>query len=208
MLEIDHLVYVTSNVTASTEELTNKLGVAPIFGGSHIGRGTCNALLSLGEYQYLEILGPDPTQEFQLPSERFPEIPLLRTWAARTTNIIQLVKSANAKGIDFGSVRDMSRIRADGIRLDWELTTGSGGGLGRDNNVAVLPFLIDWKASPHPSIDAPSGCSLVELRIGHPDYKTIGGQLEFLNLNIPIKYATESSLTAVIDTPLGQVEIS
>ena len=51
MLEIDHLVYVTSNVTASTEELTNKLGVAPIFGGSHIGRGTCNALHSLGEYQ-------------------------------------------------------------------------------------------------------------------------------------------------------------
>tara|TARA_B100000700_G_C15050324_1_gene859923 strand:- start:3496 stop:4122 length:627 start_codon:yes stop_codon:yes gene_type:complete len=207
MLKIDHIVYVTSNVTASTEELTNKLGVAPTFGGSHIGRGTCNALLSLGEYQYLEILGPDPTQEFQLPSERFPEIPLLRTWAARTTNIIQLVESANVKGIDFGSVRDMSRIRADGVKLDWELTTGSGGGLGRDNNVAVLPFLIDWKDSPHPSIDAPSGCSLVELRIEHPDFETIRDQLEFLNLNIHTTYAEESSLTAVIDTPLGQVEI-
>ena len=46
------------------------------------------------------------------------------------------------------------------------LRAGRPGGTGDDG---LVPFLIDWKDSPHPSASTPQGCTLVSLRGEHPD---------------------------------------
>ncbi len=92
---LDHLIYGTPDVTATVERLAGEWGVRPVLGGQHLGRGTLNALLALGDGAYLEIVGPDPEQPDpdgprwlgidDLTGER------LLTWAAKGEELDELV---------------------------------------------------------------------------------------------------------------------
>jgi hypothetical protein len=206
-LTADHLVYVTSDVDRTTEQLADRLGVRPSGGGSHVGRGTRNTLLSLGDDVYLEVLGPDPEQDIQQPGSRFPITPLLRTWAVKAPEIDATVVTARKLGVDPGPVQSMSRARPDGHLLEWRLTAGGGGGLGTDGSVALLPFLIDWGQSQHPALSAPAGCTLATLRAEHPDPGAARAQLEALGVDLEVALGLHPALVATIDTPNGQIEL-
>jgi hypothetical protein len=203
----DHLVYVTSDVDRTTNQLAERFGVRPAGGGSHVGRGTRNALLSLGDGVYLEVLGPDPEQDVQQPGSRFPISPLLRTWAVKAPEIDATVVTVSKLGVDPGPIQSMSRTRPDGHLLEWRLTAGGGGGLGTDGSVALLPFLIDWGQSEHPALSAPAGCTLAMLRAEHPDPGATRAQLEALGVDLEVALGLDSALVAIIDTPNGQVEL-
>ena len=203
----DHLVYVTSDVDRTTDQLAERLGVRPAGGGSHVGRGTRNTLLSLGDDVYLEILGPDPAQEMQQPGSRFPATPLLRTWAVKAPEIDAIVVTARQLGVDPGPVQSMSRARPDGHLLEWRLTAGGGGGLGTDASVALLPFLIDWGQSEHPALSAPRGCTLVALRAEDPDPGAARAQLEALGVDLEVVLGLHPAIVATLDTPNGQIEL-
>ena len=56
---VDHLVYATPDLSMGVQRIAEWLGVEPVPGGQHPGRGTRNALVALGPASYLEIVGPE-----------------------------------------------------------------------------------------------------------------------------------------------------
>jgi len=206
-LSLDHLIYVTRDVEATTADLEARFGVRPAGGGSHVGRGTRNTLMSLGDDVYLEVLGPDLDQDMQQPASRFPEQALLRTWAVKAPEIDSSVASARSRGYDPGDVNDMSRARPDGVLLEWQLTAGGGGGLGRDGSVALVPFLINWGETEHPAVSTPRGCRFASLRAEHPDPSAITPSLEALGVELEIDVGAAPALIATIETPNGTIEL-
>ncbi|MFD6156376.1 VOC family protein [Nocardia sp. NPDC060256] len=152
MSELDHLVLATPDLPDAVATVTRLLGVAPVPGGRHGGRGTRNFLLGLGDGGYLEIIGPDDDQ----PAPALPRPfgvdglaePRLVTWAARVPDIDAAVTEARATGYDPGEASGMSRETPDGQVLRWRLTLAH-------DHTGVVPFLIDWGATAHPSESLP-----------------------------------------------------
>ncbi len=106
---IDHLVYATPDLEREVEHLHTLLGVRATPGGRHPGWGTRNALISLGESTYLEIIGPDPDQSIPLADLRFGigdlDQPALVSWAVKTEELERLAEKARLLGLDRSSLR-------------------------------------------------------------------------------------------------------
>jgi hypothetical protein len=203
---IDHLVYGVTNLQIGVDQLERLTGVRAAGGGKHVGRGTHNALLGLGGGSYLEIIAPDPEQKVAQRPLPFGLEALdssgLIGWAIRTAEIDGLVAEARGAGYDPGPIESMERLRLDGTKLKWRLTSRA-----HFPSSFVLPFVIDWGASSHPSQSAPAGVTLVGLRIQHPDPHSIQSALSALHLDVPVAQAPEAALIALLDTPRGRIEL-
>lgn len=203
---LDHLVYATCDLDATARDLGDRLGVVPAPGGRHVGRGTRNYLLGLGGDSYLEIIGPDPEQTdftgvrpFGLDSL---ERPRLVGWAARVTGIERTIEESREKGYDPGPVRSMSRRTPDGELLSWKLTDVPGTLI-----PALLPFLIDWDDSPHPSQTSPAGVRLVGFQLESPDPVPIGRALRALGANLMVHQGEQPRLVATVVGPNGELQL-
>jgi hypothetical protein len=205
-MSIDHIVHGVEDLEAGIEELAQRLGVRPAMGGRHVGRGTHNALLGLGGGVYLEVIAIDPEQAAPAAPTAFAldrlRLPRLVGWASRTTDIDGQAAAARASGHDPGEVQSMSRRRPDGFLLEWRLSRGT-----PDPERLVVPFLIDWGDSPHPSEAAPAGVRLVELRLEHPDPDALRATLAALGATVPVDAAPEPALVAILDSPRGRVTL-
>lgn len=178
-LRIDHLVLATPDLTTTVADITERLGVAPLPGGAHVGRGTFNALLGLGGHTYLEIIGPDPAQpepEHPRPFgiDQLGRARLVAWCVAPQRRLESVVADATESGFDPGPIESMSRRRPDGLLLEWHLTFPPTG------RYSVLPFLIDWLVSPHPTLDLPIGGQLIGLDLVHPSPRHIDSVLTAL----------------------------
>jgi Glyoxalase-like domain len=81
---LDHIHLGCSDLDRGVAFVEERTGVRAAFGGVHPGRGTQNALLSLGTRRYLEIIALDPKQS---GAQQYPVItkriePRLIGWAA------------------------------------------------------------------------------------------------------------------------------
>lgn len=199
---IDHLVYATPDLDATVQALAERFGVHPSIGGQHPGLGTRNALLALGPRVYLEIVGPDPEQPPPDAPRWFGidtlDAPRLVTWCASASDLSALHARAHAAGLPLGAVRDGGRLRPDGVRLSWQVTSPF-----TVLEDGLVPFVIDWLDSPHPADTAAPGLSLVEFGVEHPDPETLRRQYATLGLDVTVRPAAQRALVAIIEGPRG-----
>jgi hypothetical protein len=86
---IDHVILGINDLERGVREFESKTGVAPKRGGEHPGRGTQNALVSLGDGRYLEILAPAATQqpaEGPIPGSRRASDGALLAWQSASVD--------------------------------------------------------------------------------------------------------------------------
>src|SRR6266404_7309011 len=149
---LDHILLGCSDLDRGIEAVEEATGVRPAVGGVHPGRGTRNALLSLGDRRYLEIIAPDPAQQkiAHFPQIREMKVPRLIGWAVHPPDIAATAKLLRNNQIAFQGPDDGSRKRPDGRILNWKTINLA------DDRHGILPFFIEWSAdSVHPSKDAP-----------------------------------------------------
>ena len=127
-----------------------RVGVEPMEGGRHPAWGTRNALLGLDRSAYLEVVGPDrsvpaPAGGRGLGVEGAGSGRLV-TWAVRVASVADAVARSAETGTDLGAVMPGTRATTDGTLLEWVLSDPAADRLG-----GLVPFVIDWGASRHPS---------------------------------------------------------
>ena len=192
-LALDHLVFGVPDLVTGVAAFAERTGVQPVPGGRHVGRGTANYLVGLGDHRYLEIIGPDPDQP-EPPGPRpfgvdeLTEARLL-TWCARPDDLDRCVAQARARGYDPGEPAAMSRRTPDGTVLNWRLTpdTVADGG--------IVPFLIDWGASEHPTARALPQLQLASLTAEHPRPAAVIGALRALGSTLAVAAGPTPRLT-------------
>ncbi|HLC28027.1 MAG TPA: VOC family protein [Dehalococcoidia bacterium] len=202
---LDHLVYAALDLSGAIEDLERRLAVRPALGGQHAGGLTHNALLSLGEGSYLEIIARVP----EAPADALPfglgalTEPRLVTWAVAVNDIDSRVVDARARGYNPGDVIPGGRDLPGGGRLEWRLALTP-----RPSGDGVVPFLIQWTSQPHPSLTSPQGCRLVGLRAEHPQPDDARAKLTALAVDLQVVAGAAPRLIATIDTPRGTVDLS
>lgn len=203
---IDHLVLAAPSLADGIAHVEVLTGVAPVPGGSHPGRGTCNALASLGARTYLEVIAPDPDQpglerrSFGLADP--PSEPRLLAFAVGCADIDATVERLRAAGhAGVGHPAAMTRLRPDGRELAWRLAF-----IG-DAPVGARPFLISWDGGSSPAVDSPPAGRLVALRAGDTDQEAAAKLLATLGLDVAVEPAEVPWLSASIETASATVTL-
>jgi Glyoxalase-like domain len=205
---IDHIVYgVPRHLAQAVAWFAGLRGVQPVRGGSHEGMGTANFLIGLGAGAYLEIIGPDPDQPQPVGARWFGidrlTAPRIVTWAIRTANIDSSVAAARASGYDPGQPTAMSRRTDAGDVLHWRLTPPQ-----IEHNDGLVPFLIDWGSTPHPTSRGLPRTRLTSWTAIHPTPGILHGALAALGCQLDIAAGDRPELTAVIEGDHGLVTLT
>lgn len=199
---LDHFILGCDDLDRGIDFVEKHTGVRAAFGGVHPGRGTRNALVSLGERKYLEIMAIDPAQHVtpQIPRLRELKEPRIVGWAVHPADVTQLAARLREAGVAFKDPQPGSRQRPDGKVLHWKSLT-----LNNDHD-GLLPFFIEWSAdSLHPSADAPKGCRLVHFGAVTPQPDDLAKLATILQIALPISRGDKPALQATIVGPKGEL---
>jgi hypothetical protein len=183
---IDHLILAVDDLDRGMAEFARRTGVTPVKGGVHPGRGTQNALASLGERIYVEILAPSHE-----PGTTADPRTTFRTltpvgWALHTDDLPAVVQQLKAAGFDVSDIQPGARARPDGVRLTWQTAAVTG------KHLDSAPFFIAWgSGTPHPSTQSPAGCSLASVTLALPEPDALRKFLTTVKLAVTVDAAPE-----------------
>ena len=187
---IDHIILAVADLEAGMDEFEELTGVRPVFGGEHPGRGTRNALVSLGPGTYLEVLALQEGIEEAEGAPGLAEFTALSPWgwAASTTDLEGTLALVGSNGFVPSETASGSRATPDGGLLRWETAAI------QDPVLAGSPFFIEWGAeSPHPATTSPGGCEFEALKVMTPDHEGLGTFIGILGLPVEVTMADGSS---------------
>jgi hypothetical protein len=200
---VDHVILGIDDLQKGIEELERRTGVRAAFGGAHPGRGTQNALISLGEHHYLEILAPNPKEK---GGERTDELRGLTAltpigWAARANDLPATQRLLRSHGAETGEIRPGARNRPDGTRLAWKTLDYTSPASPR------LPFFIEWDhATAHPSATSPAGCRLTGFSLEDPNPAVLRDALRAADVGVEVREGKESRIHLSLACPQGTVD--
>jgi hypothetical protein len=209
---LDHILLGCNDLDRGIDFVEQRAGARPAVGGVHPSRGTRNALLSLGERRYLEVIAPDPKQD-QNHVEQFAlktlthlkelSSPHLIGWAAHPGDLGKFSALLRDAGIAFLGPRPGSRQRPDGKLLQWKSLNL------KDDQGGLLPFFIEWSAdSIHPSADAPKGCRLARFGAVTPHPVALNKIIDQLQLDMLVSHGDKAALQATIVGPKGELTLT
>lgn len=142
-MELDHVLVAVADLEAAAIAFESRYGLASVEGGRHVGWGTANRIVPLGE-TYLELISVVDHSEAATSvvgrwvAAASPGAPL--GWAVRTNDLDAIAERLGLTPLPG------SRPTADGRVLRWR-----GAGLERAAREASLPFFIEWAPdSPFP----------------------------------------------------------
>lgn len=200
-VRIDHIVLGIADLERGIAEMQRRTGVRAVPGGSHPGRGTHNALMSLGPGIYLEIIAPDPAQKIE--PQGFNMLASLEKltpigWAVATDDVASLRGDLAEAGLKLGPVRPGSRALPGGGTLNWV-------SFGLPGAPELAPFFIAWgQGGRHPSATSPGGCTLKALALASPDGR-LAGLVERLGLGVQVTPGHHDSETVTLACRGGEV---
>ena len=202
---IDHVLVGVADLDRGIAEMEDLTGVRAARGGVHPGRGTRNALMSLGPQTYLEIIAPDPAQHgasSDVAMLRRLDRPTVVGWAVSGGDAEELRRRAAAGGLALTPWEPGSRMTPHGGILKWRTF-----GYAQDRDPA-LPFFIIWSDPRlHPSRTSPGGCRLTSLSIEDPHAAKLRRAIAPLALDVRVAQAKLARMRIVLSCPKGAVAV-
>ena len=202
-IRIDHFMYGVPDLDQGVEWASDVFGIKPAYGGEHVGLGTRNALMSLGN-TYLEIIAPDPGQK--LPGtlgEQFANLPSggMVTWALEGA-----LSSLSATLLDLGVPTTgpipTQRQTAEGDMLVWELL------FPKDSEHGMrFPFFIDWLECANPKDTNPVGGQFQTIEVTTPEGAKLQALMRAIDLDITIK-SGDPQIAVVVESEKGEVVLT
>src|SRR5687768_2894604 len=180
---IDHFILGINELDRGVAEFERMTGVKPVTGGVHPGRGTRNALASLGNGRYIEVIAPDPKQTVSTPMvQELRALESLRPigWALGTQDLFALQARVQQREIEHSAIQPGSRALPDGSRLAWSTF----GVMRPAHN--WIPFFIRWTdPAKQPSHTSPAGCALDSVQLEDPNPDAVLTVLRAVELKVP-----------------------
>lgn len=200
---IDHLILAINDLQKGIESFARQTGVRPEFGGEHPGRGTANALVSLGMGRYLEILAPASAQARIDPTwgEITKHTALTPVgWALHTGDLAKTVAALRGAGFTISDPQPGARKRSDGSTLHWQTAALA------SQQLDLEPFFIQWgEGTAHPSTTSPQGCELLRVSLTAPDPSNLKKDLQTVGVEAQVAQGTPGAMAFTLRCAKGEV---
>jgi hypothetical protein len=199
--QVDHILLGIDDLDRGMEQFEKLTGVRPVYGGKH-PRGTHNALVSLGDGKYLEILALQPNVTPPTEYEDLKKLNALTPigWAVSSKDSAQLRSQLTSAGLAVSEPAPGSRTTPAGNELSWQT-------FGLEDAFEEAPFFIVWSPqSAHPSTTSPTGCRLQQWRVAGPHVKKLEQLRTALDLRVDVAEAPSTTLRLSLNCPKGAVE--
>ena len=202
---IDHIVWACRDLDSGIEDIEALTGVRAQPGGRHPDLGTHNALMHLGGRCYFEIVAPDPEQDGGPWSRSLQEMaePGLLHWVISQSGLSNYSNGLSGLIGGDNEVIAISRQHPKLGLLNWEILM-----LPKHNHGCLVPFLIDWGESTHPTDVLEHGCTLRSVRITTPELPDMMKIVSWLGVDADFAEGKESKLEFFIETPKGEVTLA
>jgi len=197
MATIDHLVYAVPDLDAASGAIAKATDITPTPGGAHPGRGTANALMSLGKRTYLEIIGPDLAESGRPAARKFAALDAaeILTYAVERADLESIEAKAKALGHRTSGIRPGSRRTPSGESLEWRSML-----VPSKTYAGLMPFFIDWRETPHPGKTSAQGARLVSITVTHPQPEGLRALYSEYGIRVPVRLGNQAAIIAEIES--------